>query len=103
MRSFRFLACLLLLPAAQALAQPPGLPGTATPQPYAQPQIRTLPATPRSSPPLQFIPGQVRPGQVSPRSPLLAPQSLPQDQPLPQLDTRRNPQPAKPADASGKP
>lgn len=98
MRSLYFFACLLLLPAAQAMAQPPGLPGTATPQPYAQPQIRTLPAAPRSSPPLQ-----VRPGQPAPRSPLLAPQPLPRDQPLPQLDTRHNPQPAKPADASGKP
>nr|WP_286946960.1 hypothetical protein [Pseudomonas sp. UBA6718] len=85
MRSLYFFACLLLLPSAQTLAQPPGLPGTATPQPYAQPQIRTLPAAPRSSPPL------------------LAPQPLPRDQPLPQLDTRRNPQSAKPADASGKP
>lgn len=97
MRSFRLLACLLLLPAVQALAQPQGLPGTATPQPYAQPQIRTLPAAPRSSP------LQVRPGQPAPRSPLLAPQPLPRDQPLPQLDTRGNPQSAKPADASGKP
>lgn len=98
MRSLYFFACLLLLPAAQTLAQPPGLPGTATPQPYAQPQIRTLPAAPRSSLPLQ-----VRPGQPAPRSPLLAPQPAPQDKPLPVLETRRRSQERHPVESVDRP
>ena len=39
----RLAPLLLLLLSLCAQAQPQGLPGTATPQPYAQPQVRSLP------------------------------------------------------------
>lgn len=80
-----------------AQAQPPGLPGTATPQPYAQPQIRSLPMAPQSNPPLL-----VNPGQPS-RAPMATPQPLPKDQPLPSLETQRRSQERHPAESIGKP
>lgn len=64
-------------------AQTPGMPGTATPQPYAVPEVRTLPA-PRSGPPLLVNPQrpQLPSGYRAPAE---------RDKPLPQLDseTRR--------------
>jgi hypothetical protein len=83
---------LLLTPLARA--QQPGLPGTATPQPYAQPQVRGISPVPRSSAPLL-----VNPGQPQPRIPLSSPQPLPRDQPLPSLETQRRSQERHPAES----
>lgn len=97
------LAGLILAYAASALAQaqqPPrmpaipaaGAPGTATPQPYGQPQVHPIqrqgPGTAPLLPPPQ--------GQSLPR---LAPQP-PKDQAIPLLEQqlRRNRQPAREAD-----
>lgn len=106
MHAFAFAALLLacaLSPLAQAqeplrtpVAPEPGAPGTATPQPYGQPQIRNLPMAPRSSPPLL-----VNPGQPS-RQPMNT-QPLPKDQPLPLLETQRRSQDKHPTESIGKP
>ncbi|MBC9250193.1 hypothetical protein A9179_07890 [Pseudomonas alcaligenes] len=79
MRLFSLLIALLLLPtswlaAAELLRSP--MPGSATPQPYAQPQVRPLGRS-ISNPPLLNNPSRPRP--------LSVPQPLPKDQPLPQL------------------
>ena len=95
----RVLSMIFILCLSQgAQAQQPGMPGTPTPQPYAQPQIRSLPMTPQSSPPLL-----VNPGQPSPRLPTAAPRSLPKDQPLPSLETQRRSQQSHPAESLDKP
>lgn len=89
-----------LLPLALALvcslgaqAQSPGTPGTATPQPYAQPRIDAPSMAPRSSPPLL-----VKPGQPSSRVPAATSQPAPQDRPLPALERQRRQQQAEAAE-----
>lgn len=78
------------LSAADLLRRPSaGSPGTATPQPYSQPQIRPLGNSNRN-PPLLSNPAQPRP--------LSPPQSLPKDRPLPQLEPQRNSNPQHPAE-----
>ncbi|WP_043311642.1 hypothetical protein [Pseudomonas sp. ML96] len=89
---------LILALSAFAQAQPSGLPGTATPQPYGQPQVRSISPAPRSSPPLL-----VNPAQPQQRVPLSSPRSLPKDQPLPSLDTQRRSQEKHPAESIDKP
>ncbi|MBD9424190.1 hypothetical protein IB232_02525 [Pseudomonas sp. PDM15] len=79
-----------------AQAQPPGLPGTATPQPYGKPEVRSITPAPRNSPPLLVNPQR-------PRTPLSPPQALPKDKPLPQLETQRRSQQQHPAESIGKP
>jgi len=93
MRHLPFL--LLVALATCAWAQPPGLPGTPTPQPYGQPQLRSTPPVPRSSPPLLVNPQR-------PHTPLSTPQPLPKDQPLPQLETQRRAQEKHPAESIDK-
>ena len=93
MRRLSLLLMLCLSPLA--LAQPPGLPGTATPQPYGQPP-RSVAPVPRNSPPLLVNPAQ-------PRQPLSAPQALPGDKPLPSLETQRRRQQKHPAESIDKP
>ncbi|MGL4318655.1 MAG: hypothetical protein ACRCTL_18820 [Pseudomonas sp.] len=92
MRIFPLIIALLLFPAswlsaADLLRSPPA--GTATPQPYAQPQVRPLGRS-ATSPPLLNTPSQ--------RQPLNAPQPLPRDQPLPQLQHQREQNSAHPAE-----
>ena len=80
-----------VVPAASLLGGPArGSPGTATPQPYGQPQVRPLGRS-HSQPPLLVNPAQPRPQNI--------PQAVPKDQPLPQLQQPRtaSPLPAKPA------
>lgn len=82
----RLFSCLLLTTslfaasagmAAELLGRPTAArPGTATPQPYAQPQVRPLGRS-ISNPPLLNTPSQPRPMGV--------PRPLPKDKPLPQL------------------
>jgi len=79
-----------------AQAQPPGLPGTATPQPYGKPEVRSITPAPRNTPPLLVNPQR-------PRTPLSAPQTLPKDKPLPQLESQRRSQQQHPAESIGKP
>lgn len=70
------------LPAAELLvpvAPASGAPGTATPQPYGQPQVRPLGGGNRA--PLLNTPTQPRP--------LDSPVPLPKDQPLPQLEEQQ--------------
>ncbi|MDX5372821.1 MAG: hypothetical protein LPK18_10335 [Pseudomonadaceae bacterium] len=95
MRLLPLVLILLACPSAEAL--PPGAPGSATPQPYGQPQIRPQPVAPPGSPPLL-----VNPGQPS-RVPNAAPRPLPQDQPLPSLETQRRSQQRHPAESIDKP
>jgi hypothetical protein len=87
---------LILALSLSAQAQPPGLPGTATPQPYGKPEVRSITPAPRNSPPLLVNPQR-------PRTPLSAPQALPKDKPLPQLETQRRSQQQHPAESIGKP
>lgn len=92
MRIFPLIIALLLFPsswlgAAELLRSPP--PGTATPQPYAQPQVRPLGRS-ATSPPLLSVPAQ--------RQPLSVPQPLPRDKPLPQLQHPREQNSAHPAE-----
>ena len=76
--------------AAEPLRRPSaGLPGTATPQPYSQPQVRPL-GSGNHHPPLLNNPAQ-------PRS-LTPPQPLPKDRPLPQLEPQRQAKPQHPAE-----
>lgn len=96
MRALWIIPLLCLSQVAQA--QQPGMPGTPTPQPYAQPQIRSLPMTPQGSPPLL-----VKPGQPSSRVPAAAPRPLPKDQPLPALETQRRSQQSHPAESIDRP
>ncbi|MBB1519385.1 hypothetical protein [Aquipseudomonas guryensis] len=78
------------LSAADLLRRPTsGSPGTATPQPYSQPQIRPLGSSNRN-PPLLNSPAQPRP--------LTPPQPLPKDRPLPQLEQQRKANPQHPAE-----
>ena len=86
----------LLLLSLCAQAQPQGLPGTATPQPYAQPQVRSLPAAPYGTPPLLVNPGQ-------PARPLVNPPPAPRGQPLPQLEKRQQGQQRPAVEPSDKP
>ena len=93
MRFFPVLIALLTLfptswlVAGELLRSPP--PGSATPQPYAQPQVRPLgPSV--SNPPLLNTPTQ--------RRPLDTPQALPRDKPLPQLQHQRDQNSAHPAE-----
>ncbi|MWV13024.1 hypothetical protein F3I62_13040 [Pseudomonas sp. R-28-1W-6] len=81
---------LLLVSTLTVAGPPPGSPGTATPQPYGQPQARPLGGSQRH-PPLLNSPAQPRP--------LSQPRPAPKDQPLPQLEQPRvpSPAPAKPA------
>ncbi|MBB2495109.1 hypothetical protein [Aquipseudomonas ullengensis] len=89
MRNFPVFALLLgllstgSLSAAELLRVPvapaSGSPGTATPQPYGQPQVRPLGSGNR--PPLLNNPAQPRP--------MNTPAPLPKDQPLPQLEEQR--------------
>ena len=78
------------LSAADLLGRPAaGSPGTATPQPYSQPQVRPLGNSNRN-PPLLNSPAQQR--QMAP------PQPLPKDRPLPQLEPQRQANPQHPAE-----
>ncbi|VXB68443.1 conserved exported hypothetical protein [Pseudomonas sp. 8AS] len=81
---------LLLVSTLNMAGPPPGSPGTATPQPYGQPQARPLGGSNRN-PPLLNSPAQHRP--------LSQPRPVPRDQPLPQLERPRtsSPAPARPA------
>lgn len=87
----------LLLASAAAQAQPSGLPGTATPQPYAQPQINSLPMTPQRNAPLLVNPGQ--PSRVP--SAIVPPPA--KDQPLPALQSKPKPQVDSPQASELKP
>lgn len=96
MRLFLVLVvCAGLLPiaplsAADLLRRPAaGSPGSATPQPYSQPQVRPLGNSNRN-PPLLNSPMQHR--QMAP------PQPLPKDRPLPQLEPQRQANPQHPAE-----
>ncbi|MEO4047356.1 hypothetical protein AAFN46_09745 [Pseudomonas sp. CAU 1711] len=89
---------LALACSASAQAQAPGAPGTATPQPYAQPRIDAPSMAPRNGPPLL-----VKPGQPSSRVPVLAPQVVPRDRPLPALQLQRRQQQAEAAEALDNP
>jgi hypothetical protein len=84
-----------LLPGISAWAQPPGLPGTSTPQPYERPEVRSIEPAQRDRPPLLVNP---RP----PREPSSAPQ-VPQDRPLPPLESERRSQQRHPAESIDKP
>lgn len=90
-----FALCAVLLHVDPLLAAEPlrrpsaGLPGTATPQPYSQPQVRPLGNSNRN-PPLLNSPAQHR--QMAP------PQPLPKDRPLPQLEPQRQANPQHPAE-----
>ncbi|MDD0844205.1 hypothetical protein [Pseudomonas sp. Gutcm_11s] len=95
----RRLSLLLILAlSALAQAQPSGLPGTSTPQPYGQPQVRSITPVPRNSPPLL-----VNPAQPQQRMPLSSPRPVPRDQPLPSLETQRRSQEKHPAESIDKP
>jgi hypothetical protein len=94
MRPLLFALILAMVPIAHA--QPPGLPGTATPQPYGQPPVRSITPAPRNSPPLLVNPQR-------PRTPLSTPQPPPKDKPLPQLETQRRSQQQHPAESIQKP
>lgn len=96
MRALSLIAILCMSSIAQA--QQPGSPGTSTPQPYAQPQIRSLPAAPHGSPPLL-----VNPNQPSTRAPTTTVRPVPKDQPLPSLETQRRSQEKHPAESIDKP
>lgn len=93
MRRTSLVLILALSPLAQA--QPPGLPGTATPQPYARPEVRSITPTPHNSPPLLVDPQRRR-------TPLSTPQPLPRDEPLPQLESERRRQQQHPAESMDK-
>ena len=96
MRALSLIAILCLSSMVQA--QPPGSPGTPTPQPYAQPQMPSLPAAPRGTPPLL-----VNPNQPSVRTPTTTIRPIPKDQPLPSLETQRRSQEKHPAESIDKP
>ncbi len=96
MRLFLVLVvCAGLLPiaplsAADLLRRPAaGSPGTATPQPYSQPQVRPL-GNNSNRAPLLNNPAQPRPQNM--------PQPLPKDRPLPQLEPQRQANPQHPAE-----
>lgn len=91
-----FFASLLIVStgmAAELLGRPTApMPGSATPQPYAQPQVRPLGPS-ITSPPLLNTPSR--------RQPLSVPQPLPRDKPLQQLQPQRernSPHPAEELD-----
>lgn len=100
MRHFPVLTlALVMLPvvasAANSLGGPaPGSPGTATPQPYGQPQVRPLGGSP-NRPPLLVNPAQPRPQSM--------PQPLPKDRPLPQLEEQRQRNSSHPAENIDRP
>lgn len=87
---------LLIIPCSFAWAQPPGLPGTSTPQPYERPEIRNAPSGSRDRPPLLVNP-------AVPRTPMSPPQALPKDKPLPTLESERRSQQRHPVESIDKP
>lgn len=86
---------LTLLPVVSAWSQPPGLPGTATPQPYERPEVRSIEPAQRDRPPLLVNP---RP----PQEPSSAPQ-VPHDMPPPPLESERRSQQRHPVESIDKP